>query len=126
MAKNFLYSGRRIDITNLSAAVASGSLTRRGGFIGIPMVHAAAGASCSFALEGVWGMTFDHYAGVGAGPLPAIGTILYWDTSAATLSNGAANDDYPAVKCVTAVSATDGSFSGLLLPQTKAKGQDQA
>ena len=126
MAKSFKYSGKRITIKAVSAAVASGTITRQKGFIGIPLTHGASGVSVSFALEGVWGMTFDAYAGLGAGPMPAIGTILYWDTSAATLSNGAANDDFPAVKCVTAPSATDGSFDGLLLPQTKPKGQDQA
>jgi predicted RecA/RadA family phage recombinase len=126
MSKNWKMSGKRITQKNLSAAVAAGALCRRAGFIGIPLNHAASGASVSFSLEGVWGMTFDHYAGVGAGPLPAAGSILYWDTSASTLSNGGANDDYPAVKCVTAVSSTDGSFDGLLLPQGKPKGQDQS
>ena len=122
MAKNFKFSGKRIHITNLSAKVAAGALCRRGGFIGIPMVHQAAGASVAFALEGAWGMTFAGYGEV----QPAAGTILYWDTSAGALSIGSANDDYAAVKCVTAVSATDGSFTGLLLPQGKPVGQDQS
>lgn len=126
MAKNFKYSGKRITLKALAAAVAAGNLVRASGFIGIPLNHAAAGASVAFALEGVWGMTFSPYAGVGAGSLPAAGTILYWDTSAGALSIGYANDDFPAVKVVTAVSATDGSFDGLLLPQTKPVGQTQA
>lgn len=123
MAKNFKYSGKRITLTNLSAAVASGSLCRRAGFIGIPLNHAATGASVAFALEGVWGLTFAAYGG--GSSVPA-GTILYWDTSAGALSIGAANDDYPAVKAVTAVSATDGSFDGLLLPQSNPYGQEQS
>jgi predicted RecA/RadA family phage recombinase len=92
------------------------------GFIGVPLNNRIAGESVSFALEGVWGMTFAYY---GAYQPPA-GTVLYWDTSAGALSIGAANDDFPAVKVVTAVSATDGSFQGLLLPQTRPYGQTQA
>lgn len=128
MAKNFKYSGKRITIKNLASAVAAGNLVRAKGFVGIPLTHGAAGASISFALEGVWGMTFSHYAGIGSGPMPAIGTILYWDTSAGTLSNGSGNDDYPAVKCITSPSATDGSFDGLLLPSANERpvGQDQS
>ena len=86
------------------------------------MVHQAAGASVAFALEGAWGMTWDHYAT----SQPAAGSILYWDTTAAGLSLGSANDDYAAVKVVDGVSSTDGSFIGLLLPQTRPVGQDQS
>lgn len=123
MASNFKYSGKRITIKNLSAAVASGTLVRQKGFIGIPMTHAASGASVSFALEGVWGMTFAAYGAY----QPPVGTILYWDTSASALSIGSATDDFPAVKVITAVSATDGSFDGLLLPMAngRAVGLDQ-
>lgn len=128
MAKNFKYSGKRITMKNLSAAVAAGNLVRQRGFVGIPLNHAPSGGSVSFALEGVWGMTFAAYAGVGGGSLPAIGTILYWDTANATLSNGGGNNDFPAVKCITAVSATDGSFDGMLLPMAngRPKNADQA
>lgn len=126
MAKNFKYSGKRITIKNLGAAVAAGTLVRQKGFVGIPMNHAPSGGSVAFALEGVFQLTFAHYAGVGSGPLPAAGSILYWDTSAATLSNGSASDDYAAIKCVTAVSSTDGTFDALLLPQGRAVGQDQS
>lgn len=126
MAKNFKFSGKRVTIAALTAAVASGTLARQKGFIGIPMNNAAAGMSCSFALEGVWGMTFAAYAGMVTGGIPTAGTILYWDTSAGALSIGAANDDFPAVKCVTAPSASDGSFEGMLLPQTRPYGQTQA
>ena len=122
MAKNFKFSGKRIHLTNLAAAVASGALTRAKGFIGIPMVHQAAGASVAFALEGVWGMTWDFFAT----SQPVAGTILYWDTTASALSLGSANDDYPAVKVVKTVSSTDGSFDGLLLPQSRPVGQDQS
>ncbi len=126
MAKNFNYSGKRITIKNAGAALAAGNLFRQKGFIGIPLNHTASGASVSFALEGVWGMTFAAYAGVGAGPQPAIGTILYWDVANSVLSNGCGVNDYAAVKCITAVSATDGSFSGLLLPQGRPKTSDQS
>jgi hypothetical protein len=57
---------------------------------------------------------------------PPVGTILYYDTSADALSIGAGNDDYAAVKVTSAVSATDGSFQGLLLPQGKPYGQKQS
>lgn len=124
MAKNYKFSGKRLTITP-AAAVAAGVLTRQEGYIGIPINNCAAGASVAFALEGAWGMTYGAYAGLDGVTLSK-GTILYWDTSAAALTMGSANDDYPAVKCVTAVSATDGSFTGLLLPQTKPKGQDQS
>ncbi|QGH73006.1 MAG: hypothetical protein [Siphoviridae sp. ctCJE6] len=125
MAKNFKYSGKRITVKSLSAAVAAGNLVRQKGFVGIPLSHAPSGGSVAFALEGVWGMTYGDYAGLDGVTL-AVGTILYWDTSAGKLSMGYANDDYPAVKCVTAVSASDGSFDGLLLPQTKPVGQEQS
>lgn len=126
MAKNFQYSGKRITLTNLSAAVAAGTICRRGGFIGIPINHAATGMSVAFALEGAWAMTFSPYAGVGAGPQPAAGTILYWDTANGALTNGCGANDFAAVKCITAVSASNGSFVGLLLPQGRPKTADQA
>lgn len=121
MANNFDYSGERIQMAAVSA-VAAGNLVRNSGFIGIPLNNAAAGASVTFALGGVWGMTYAGYGSV----QPAAGSILYWDTSAGALSIGRGNDDYAAVKCVSAVSATDGSFDGLLLPQGAPIGQDQS
>lgn len=128
MANNYKYSGKRITILNPTAAVAAGVLTRQRGIIGIPQNNRTPGQSVSFAIEGVWGMTFSAYAGIGAGPMPAAGSVLYWDTSAATLSNGAANDDFAAVKCITSPSAVDGSFDGLLLPSANGRpvGQDHA
>lgn len=126
MAQNFKYSGKRLILTNIAAPVASGALCRVNGFTGIPLVNAATGASISFAIEGVWGLTFGGYGGVGAGPLPAAGSILYWDVANATLSNGSGVNDYAAVKCVTAVSSVDGSFDGLLLPPGRPKTSDQS
>ena len=127
MANNYKSSGKRITVKAIAAPVASGVLARQKGVLGIPIDNAVAGLSVSFAVEGVWGLTFDHYAGVGSGPLPAAGSILYWDRSAATLSNGSDTDDFAAVKCVTAVSAVDGSFEGLLLPSANGRpvGLDQ-
>lgn len=122
MAKNYKFSGKRINLAGISGAVAAGALCRRAGFVGIPMTHAANGASVSFSLEGVWGMTYANYVDV----QPSAGSILFWDTSAGGLSIGSANDDYAAVKCVTAVSSVNGSFDGLLLPQGRAVGQDQS
>ncbi len=122
MAPNYKFSGKRISIVGISADVSAGALTRSSGFIGVPLNHALSGLSCSFALEGVWGLTFDVYSG----GQPGIGSILYWDTSTGLLSIGADNDDFPILKCVTAVSASDGSFEGLLLPQTRPYGQTQA
>jgi len=122
MAKNFKFSGKRLTIAGIAADVSSGALTRQKGYIGIPLNHKLSGASVAFALEGVWGMTWDFWAN----SQPAVGTILYWDTSTGLLSLGSANDDYAAVKVVTAVSATDGSFDGLLLPQGRPAGQDQS
>lgn len=117
MSTNYKYSGRRVTIAP-AAPVAAGALCRVKGFIGIPINNRVAGESVSFALEGVWGMTFSGQGTV------SIGTILYWDTSAGALSIGAANDDYPAVKAVTAPSS--GAFQGLLLPQGKPYGQEQS
>ena len=121
MAPNYKYSGKRIRIA-ATANTSSGTLVRQRGFIGIPLNHRLSGLSVAFALEGVWGMTFAGYGSV----QPGIGTVLYWDTGAALLSIGANSDDFLAVKCVTAVSASDGSFEGLLLPQTRPYGQTQA
>jgi predicted RecA/RadA family phage recombinase len=125
MANNYKYQGKRVTIAP-TAPVASGVLCRQVGFIGIPLNNRVAGESVSFALEGVWGMTFAAYGGMVSGGIPTAGSLLYWDTSASALSIGAANDDFPAVKCVTAPSATDGSFQGLLLPQARPYGQTQA
>lgn len=115
MASNFKYSGKRIILQNISAPVAAGVLLRQKGWLGIPLTNGATGATISFAVEGVWGLTFSPFNGVGAGAQPAVGTILYWDVTNAILSIGCGVNDYPAVKCTTAVSATDGSFEGLLL-----------
>jgi len=125
MANNFKFSGSRVTLAP-TAPVASGVIARVLGFIGIPLNNRNAGESVAFAIEGVWGMTFTPYAGKGSGSLPSIGTILYWDTTGSIFSMGAANDDYAAVKCVTAPSATDGSFQGLLLPQGRPYGQEQS
>jgi hypothetical protein len=114
MANNFRYSGKRIILKNISAPVAAGNLCRQKGWLGIPLTHALTGASISFAVEGVWGLTFSAYAGVGAGPLPVAGSILYWDVANAVLSNGCGVNDYPVVKLTTDVSSIDGSFEGLL------------
>jgi len=121
MANNYKYSGKRVTLAPTSP-VASGALCRVKGFVGIPLNNRVAGESVAFALEGVWGMTYANYVDV----QPPVGTILYWDTTGAALSIGAANDDYPAVKVVTAVSASDGSFEGLLLPQGRPYGQEQS
>lgn len=123
MANNFKYSGKRVIVQNASAAVASGKLVRQRGFIGIPMTHVAAGASFSMALEGVWGMTYDAFGG--GVTIPA-GSILYWDVANAALTIGRGANDYAAVKTITAVSLTDGSFDGLLLPQGAPKTNDQS
>jgi len=125
MANNLKFdSGKRLQLSIASGAVAAGALTRLNGFIGIPLVNAVAGQTVAFALEGVWGMTFANYGGT---VLPAAGSILYWDTTASALSLGAANDDYAAVKCVTAPTAAGlGAFEGLLLGQSKPYGQEQS
>ena len=119
MANNYKYSGRRVTLT-ATADLASGTLARVAGFIGIPMNNRLTGESIAFALEGVWGMTVAVQ-----GVVPPIGTILYWDTTGSALSIGAGNDDYPAVKVVTLPSAT-GAFEGLLLPQGRPYGQEQS
>jgi len=117
MANNYKFSGKRVNVT-ISADVASGVLCRESGFIGIPLNNALNGQTVALALEGVWGMTFSGQGTVSAG------TILFWDTTADALSIGAANDDYAAVKAVTAVSST--AFNGLLLPQGAPYGQEQS
>lgn len=126
MANNFKYTGKRIIIVNAVAAVASGAYGRQRGFLGLPLTNCPTGGSFSFAIEGVWGLTFSPYNGIGSGPLPAAGSLLYWDVANAILSNGCGVNDYAAVKCVTAVSSADGSFEGLLLPQGRPKTNDQS
>lgn len=121
MALNFKFSGKRITIA-VEADVTSGKLTRQRGYLGIPLNHTLSGASVAFALEGVWGLTWDFFAT----SQPVVGTILYWDTTTGLLSLGSANDDYAAIKVVEAVSAVNGAFLGLLLPQSKPVGQDQS
>lgn len=121
-ARTFKYSGKRVNLMALAGAVAEGALTRAKGFIGIPLTNAPSGGSVSFALEGVFGMTYPNFVDV----QPAAGSILFWDTTVGGLSIGSANDDYVAVKCVTAVSSSDGSFEGLLLPQSRPVGQDHS
>jgi predicted RecA/RadA family phage recombinase len=125
VANNYKSSGKRITVAGIAAPVAAGVLCRQKGVIGIPLDNALAGQSVSFAIEGIWGMTYANYGGA---VLPAAGSICYWDTSANALSNGGANDDFAAVKCITGVSAVDGSFEGLLLDSANGKpiGQTQA
>ena len=118
MDSNYKYSGRRITLAP-AAAVASGVLSRVKGFIGVPLNNRVPGQSVAFALEGVWGMTFS------GGGTVSVGTILYWDTTGSALSLGAANDDYAAVKAITAPDA-NGEFQGLLLPQGAPYGQEQS
>jgi predicted RecA/RadA family phage recombinase len=120
MANNYKYSGKRVTLSP-ATPVASGTLARVKGFIGIPLNNRVAGESVAFALEGVWGMTVAVQ-----GTVPSIGTMLYWDTTGSCLSLGAANDDYPAVKCVTTPNASTGAFDGLLLPQARPYGQMQS
>lgn len=120
MASNYKSSGKRVSISP-AAPVASGVLSRQQGYIGIPIDNALAGQSVSYALDGIWGLTFAAYAG----NQPAKGTLLYWDTTASALSIGAADDDYLVGKVVTAVSSTDGSFQMLLLPQDRPYGGEQ-
>lgn len=123
MAKNYRISGKRIHVTP-AAAVAAGVLVRQQGFIGIPMNNAASGQSVSFALEGVWGMTYADYAGLEQ--TISKGTILYWDTSASKLSIGIGSGDFVAVKVVdTKTLTTDGAFDGLLLPQGRSDTVEQ-
>ena len=124
MANNFKYSGKRIILTGIANPVASGALCRVNGFVGIPLVNAVGGQTISFATEGVWGLTFAAYGGLGA-QVPA-GSILYWDVSGAALSIGSSSTSYPVVKTVTAISTTDGSFEGMLLPPTKPVSVDQS
>lgn len=125
MAKKFIFSGKRVTLKSADAAIESGSLAREDGFVGIAMKQVAAGQSIAFALEGVWGMTYEAYAGLIA--TIGVGTILYWDTSAAALSIGSGDDDYPAVKVVdTKTLTTDGYFHGLLLPQGRPVNADQS
>jgi predicted RecA/RadA family phage recombinase len=112
MANNFRFSGKRVTLTGIANPVAAGALCRVSGWIGIPLVNAVGGQTISFAVEGVWGLTFAAYGGMGTA-IPA-GSILYWDVVNAALSIGCGANDYPAVKLTTAVSATDGSFEGLL------------
>jgi predicted RecA/RadA family phage recombinase len=126
MASNFKFSGKRITIKNVATAVTAGAICRRSGFVAIPLISAAAGASVAFALEGVWGMTFAAYGGMVTASLVKAGTILYWDVANAALTIGTGANDMPCVKCVTDVSTTDGSFQGLLLPQARPKTADQA
>ncbi len=121
MATNYKFSGKRVTIA-VTADVASGKLTRQRGFLGIPLNHTLSGASVAFALEGVWGLTWDFFAT----SQPPVGTILYWDTSTSLLSIGSASGDYPAVKVVEAVSAVNGVFLGLLLPQSRPDTVDQS
>ena len=121
MATNFKFSGKRVTIA-VEADVTSGKLSRQRGFLGIPLNHTLSGQSVAFVLEGVWGLTWDFYAT----SQPPVGTILYWDTSTGLLSLGSDSNDYPIIKVVTAVSASDGSFLGLLLPQTTPDTTDQS
>lgn len=119
MANNYKFSGKRITLA-ATTPVSSGTMCRIRGFVGIPLNNRVAGESVAFALEGIWGMTVAVQ-----GVVPPIGTILYWDTTGALLSIGAANDDYPAVKVVT-LPDSSGAFEGLLLPQGRPYGQEQS
>lgn len=124
MSKTFRFSGKRITIKGLTAAVSSGTLARQNGFIGIPETHAPIGGSVAFALTGVHALTYGAFGGLDGVSIPA-GSLLYWDTSAGALSIGYGDDDYAAVKVVTAVNQSTGAFEGLLLNQFAPMNQEQ-
>lgn len=101
---------KRISV-GLSANVAMGNMVRVSGFIGIPMFHALSGESVTLGLgDGeIAGITFSGQGTV------ALGTFIYWDTTAAGLSLGAANDDY-LVGQVTKAKDSSNEFDLMLLP----------
>jgi|GEM_PF-1866103 hypothetical protein len=100
---------KRISV-GLSADVAGLTVVKQGGFIGIPMFHALSGESVTLGLDGeISGLTFSGQGTVAAG------SFIYWDTSAAALSLGAADDDYLIGKVTVAKSSTTNEFDMLQL-----------
>lgn len=72
-------STRRVDVVT-NAAVSSGSLTYMNQILGIPISHAANGATVTFIQEGLVSLSYTGQGTIGAG------TYLYWDVSAAGLT----------------------------------------
>ena len=102
---------KRVSVS-LSANVAAGNVVSQGGFIGIPMFHALSGESVTLGLDGeISGLTFSGQGTVAAG------SYIYFDTSAAALSLGAANDHFLVGKVTKAKDSTTNEFDMLpLLP----------
>lgn len=120
MATNAHSVGRHVDVKVTGSVVASGALTRNNGIIGIPMVHGLVGQTVAFAVEGVHELTLN------IGGTLAAGTYLYWDTSAAAVSIGAAADDFPLGQIVGAAPTATRYYVLLAKQPTFPNGQNQA
>lgn len=77
--KNFVSSGRTLDLTAPSGGVVSGSPVKIGGFIAVPRVSAAEGDVFAADVEGVYDVKAE---GAGSGQAWAEGDVIYWDNTA--------------------------------------------
>lgn len=78
--------GQRVQV-KVDADVASGTICRRAGVVGIPVEHALNGNTVTFIQEGIVALTLSI-----GGTLNA-GSYLYWDVTNSAVSIGAAAKD---------------------------------
>lgn len=123
MATNYRHSGKRIDVKVTTNPVTSGTPARNNGIFGIPITHGIVGQTVAFATEGVWGLT---YSAIGGDATVGIGSFLFWDTSAAALSIGYANDDFVTGQIIGVIDAANKVYAVWLPPGPKLpRGQSQ-
>ncbi len=88
MATNFVHEGDVLTLTAPSGGVSSGDLVTIGSILGVALADAAAGASVSIRVTGVWKLP------KASGQAWSEGVTLYWDATAknaTTSSGGGAN-----------------------------------
>ena len=97
-------SGRRVDV-RITSNVASGSIARVAGVLGLPISHALSGNTVTFVLQGLAELTLAITGTKNQG------SYLYWNRGAtpiaAALSLGAAAQDIPVGQILKQISGTN-------------------
>lgn len=97
-------SGRRVDV-RITGDVASGSIARVAGILGLPIENALSGTTVTFVLQGLAELTLAISGTKGQG------SYLYWNRTASptadALSLGAADLDIPVGQILKQISGTN-------------------
>lgn len=100
--KNFVQSGRLVDLTAPSGGVIAGNTYKIGAFIGVATITVAAGASFPMAVEGI----FDSLAeGAVSGQAWAEGDSIYWDNTAFQFTKTSSSNTLAGIACAAKLTA---------------------